>query len=111
MPIIDNDKKIEPNDKAEVWRFWRSDVASVFFASEELYFRRTDLYENDDPNEGLPTDNYLRTALIIHYRTGEWCRIAADRHCPPARFGTMRTTTLDLEPPSFVRLKAISSQL
>jgi len=34
-------------------------------ANEELYFRRTDLYKLDDPNEGLPTDTYLRRTLNL----------------------------------------------
>jgi len=34
-------------------------------ANEELYFRRTDLYKNDDPSEGLPTDAYLRRMLNL----------------------------------------------
>ncbi|HEX7363490.1 MAG TPA: hypothetical protein VF283_23610 [Bryobacteraceae bacterium] len=34
-------------------------------ANEELYFRRTDLYKADDPNEGLPTDKYLRQTLKL----------------------------------------------
>lgn len=35
-------------------------------ANEELYFRRTDLYKNDDPNEGLPTDSYLCRTLKLN---------------------------------------------
>ena len=34
-------------------------------ANEELYFRRTDCYKLDDPNEGLPADEYLRRKLNL----------------------------------------------
>ena len=34
-------------------------------ANEELYFRQTNRYKTDDPNEGLPTDNYLRRTLNL----------------------------------------------
>jgi hypothetical protein len=35
-------------------------------ANEELYFRRTDLYKANDPNEGLPPDDYLRRTLNLN---------------------------------------------
>ena len=60
MPIRPHDKKIEPSDDAEMWRFLKMGHFRDLLANEELYFRRTDLYKSDDPNEGLPTDNYLR---------------------------------------------------
>ncbi|MGA8595871.1 MAG: hypothetical protein WB676_14225 [Bryobacteraceae bacterium] len=34
-----------------------------FFANEELYFRRTDLFKETDPQEALPSDEYARAAL------------------------------------------------
>ncbi len=41
-------------------RFFRD-----LMANEELYFRRTDKYEKDEPDEGRPTDTYLRHMLNL----------------------------------------------
>ena len=60
MPLVPYDKQIEPSDDAEIWRFMDMDKFRDFMANEELYFRRTDLYKTDDPNEGLPNDDYVR---------------------------------------------------
>ncbi len=65
MSIHDHDKKIEPDANDTVWRFLRMPYFRDLMATEELYFRRTDLYKNDDPNEGLPTDSYLRRTLKL----------------------------------------------
>ena len=65
MPIIAHDKKIEPPEDAEIWRFLKLEFFRDLMANEELYFRRTDLYKTDDPNEGLPRDRYLRRALNL----------------------------------------------
>jgi hypothetical protein len=65
MPIVAHDKKIEPPADAEIWRFMKLDFFRDLMANEELYFRRVDLYKTDDPNEGLPTDAYLRRALDL----------------------------------------------
>lgn len=66
MPILDHDKKIEPADSDTIWRFLKMSHFRDLMANEELYFRRTDLYKNDDPNEGLPTDSYLRRTLELN---------------------------------------------
>src|SRR5207249_12005173 len=66
MPIRPHDKKIEPSNDAEMWWFLKMDHFRDLLANEELYFRRTDLYKSDDPNEGLPTDNYLRKTLRLN---------------------------------------------
>jgi hypothetical protein len=66
MPILDHDKKTEPADNAAIWRFLRMSYFRDLMANEELYFRRTDLYKIDDPNEGLPTDSYLRRTLKLN---------------------------------------------
>lgn len=34
-----------------------------FMANEELYLRRSDLYKKDDPQDGIPTDDYVRKRL------------------------------------------------
>jgi hypothetical protein len=66
MPITPHDQKIEPPDDTEIWRFLKMRFFRDLVANEELYFRRTDLYKTDDPEEGLPTDSYLRR--LMHLR-------------------------------------------
>ena len=66
MPILSQDKKIEPSDDAEIWRFLKMGYFRDLVANEELYFRRPDLYKTDDPNEGLPTDGYVRQILNLN---------------------------------------------
>ena len=36
-----------------------------FMANEELYLRRCDLYRKDDPQDGIPTDGYVRAKLNL----------------------------------------------
>jgi hypothetical protein len=57
--------KIEPPDGTEIWRFLKMGFFRDLMANEELYFRRTDKYKRDDPDEGLPTDKYLRRMLNL----------------------------------------------
>jgi hypothetical protein len=66
MPFLAQDKRIEPPEDAEIWRFLKMDHFRDLMANEELYFRRTDRYKTDDPNEGLPTDSYLRRTLNLN---------------------------------------------
>ena len=41
-------------------------------ANEELYFRQASRYKLEDPNEGLPTDEYLRRTLgLRRYIVGD----------------------------------------
>jgi hypothetical protein len=63
MPIVPHDKRIEPPDDAEIWRFFKLEYFRDLVANEELYFRRTDTYKSADPNEGLPTDRYVRRTI------------------------------------------------
>jgi hypothetical protein len=65
MPIHHHDKKIEPPESTEIWRFLKMDYFRDLVANEELYFRRTDLYKNTDTDEGLPADRYLRRMLNL----------------------------------------------
>lgn len=65
MPIRPHDKKIEPPDQTEVWRFLKMDFFRDLMANEELYFRRADKYKKADPNEGIPTDRHLRRVLRL----------------------------------------------
>jgi len=52
----------EPPNDIVICRFMQMDKFRDLFASEELYFRRTDLFKNDDPREGLPSDEYIRAS-------------------------------------------------
>jgi hypothetical protein len=65
MPIVPHDQKIEPPENTEIWRFLKMRFFRDLMANEELYFRRTDRYKTDDPDEGLPTDTYLRRTLNL----------------------------------------------
>jgi hypothetical protein len=65
MPVVPHDRNIEPPDDTEIWRFVKMEFFRDLMANEELYFRRTDLYKTNDPNEGLPTDAYLRRTLSL----------------------------------------------
>jgi hypothetical protein len=46
-----------PNDEAEIWRYFRFNRFEDLIQSSELYFCRSDLF--DDKHEGLPTDEYI----------------------------------------------------
>jgi hypothetical protein len=63
MPVTPHDQRIELADDAELWRFLKLDHSRDLIANQELYFRRVDSYKLDDPNEGLPTDDYVRRTL------------------------------------------------
>ena len=63
MPLLPHDKQVEPADDAEIWRFLKLEHFRDLVANEELYFRRTDKYKSADPNEGLPTDSYVRRTI------------------------------------------------
>ncbi|MBI3697311.1 MAG: hypothetical protein HY238_21050 [Acidobacteria bacterium] len=52
--------QLEPPEDAVIWRFLDMDKFRDLMANQELYFRRTDLFKKDDPNEGLATDEYVR---------------------------------------------------
>jgi hypothetical protein len=52
MPIKPYRNQLEPAKDAELWRFMDLGKFRDLMASEELYFRRADLYP--DQSEGLP---------------------------------------------------------
>lgn len=61
MPLESYPNQLEPECKdAVIWRFLDMDKFHDLIASEELYFRRADLLKNNDPQEGLPPDDYIR---------------------------------------------------
>jgi len=63
MPITPHYACVEPSGDTVVCRFMDLPKFRDLFASEELYFRRTDLFKDDDPWEALPSDAYVRKAL------------------------------------------------
>lgn len=68
MPIEPYVNRLEPSDDAVIWRFMDMRKFRNLMASEELYFRRADLLKGDDPNEGLPADDYVRSVLgLVRY--------------------------------------------
>jgi hypothetical protein len=62
MPIIQHPACIEPAPDTPICRFMDFNKFRDFFANEELYFRRTDLFKETDPSEALPSDEYVRAA-------------------------------------------------
>jgi len=63
MPIVPHEACSEPSPGTIICRFIDFPKFRDLFASEELYFRRTDLLKEIDPNEALPPDDYVRRAL------------------------------------------------
>lgn len=61
MPIVEYFSQKEPAADAEIWRFMDMRKFRDLMASEELYFRRADLF--DDETEGLPPEQYLQRVL------------------------------------------------
>src|SRR5437870_3214386 len=54
----------QPSDTAVIWRFMDMKRFRDLMANEELYFCRADLFKQD-PNEGIPQDEWLRAVLGI----------------------------------------------
>lgn len=61
MPILPYYSQKEPAADAVIWRFMDLRKFRDLLASEELYFRRADLF--DDETEGLPPEQYLQRVL------------------------------------------------
>jgi hypothetical protein len=55
----------EPPGDTRICRFMDLPKFRDLFANEELYFRRTDLFKETDPNEALPSDEYARRVLRL----------------------------------------------
>jgi len=64
MPVKPYWSQVEPAKDAELWRFMDLWKFRDFMASEELYFRRADLYA--DKNEGLPPESYALRVLGLN---------------------------------------------
>ena len=60
MPYVN---RVEPGDAAVIWRFMDLRKFRDLMASEELYFRRADLFT--DKSEGLPPQQYARRVLDL----------------------------------------------
>lgn len=65
MPITPHVDCTEPPADTIICRFMDLSKFRDLFANEELYFRRTDLFKETDPNEALPSDEYARRVLQL----------------------------------------------
>jgi len=61
MPLRPYHNQKEPNSDAVIWRFLDLRKFRDLMASEEVYFRRADLF--DDKSEGLPPEQYVQRVL------------------------------------------------
>jgi len=61
MPLKPYDQQ-QPDPPADcpLWRFMPLEYFQDFMANEELYLRRCDKYTKNDPQDGIPTDHYIR---------------------------------------------------
>lgn len=64
MPVVDYYRQKEPAADAKIWRFMDLRKFRDLMASEELYFRRADLF--DDETEGLPPEQYVQRVLGLN---------------------------------------------
>jgi len=61
MPLKPYDRQLsDPPLDAPLWRFMPLNFFQDFMANEELYLRRCDKYKKNDPQDGIPTDDYVR---------------------------------------------------
>ncbi len=63
MPVSPHPNCHEPQNDTVICRFMDFGKFYDLLATEELYFRRTDLFKETDPQEALASDQYLRAAL------------------------------------------------
>jgi hypothetical protein len=63
MPISPHFACVEPEPETVICRFLSFHKFRDLFANEELYFCRTDLLKEADPQEGLPPEEYARSIL------------------------------------------------
>jgi hypothetical protein len=68
MPIVPHIACSEPEPDTIICRFMDLPKFRDLFANEELYFRRTDLFKEIDPEEALAPDDYVRASLgLVKY--------------------------------------------
>ena len=60
MPILTHIACNEPAPDTIICRFMDFQKFRDLFANEELYFRRTDLFKEIDPEEAMPPEDYVR---------------------------------------------------
>src|SRR5947209_8143961 len=64
MPLVPYVNCLEPAPDAVIWRYMDLRKFRDLMASEELYFRRADLFT--DPAEGLPPEDYALRVLGLN---------------------------------------------
>ena len=64
MPVLPYSNRLEPANDAAIWRFMDLRKFRDLMASEELYFRRADLFT--DKSEGLPPEDYATRVLGLN---------------------------------------------
>ena len=62
MPIEPYFDQKEPSENVEIWRFLSLKKFEDLMGTQELYFRRADLFPQDD-EEGIPPEDYLRLIM------------------------------------------------
>jgi hypothetical protein len=66
MPLSSYDQKLpDPPLDAPPWRFMPLNFFQDFMPNEELYFRLCDKYQKTDPQDGIPSDDYVRVQLNL----------------------------------------------
>ena len=77
MPIVPYVNRVEPSEDAVIWRFMDLRKFRDLMASEELYFRRADLFS--DKSEGIPPERYaLRVLGLDPYDIND--RVSLNHH-------------------------------
>ena len=66
MPLESYVNQQELPADAVIWRFMKIPWFKDLLANEELYFCRADNFPQD-PNEGIPTDEWMRESLNLQY--------------------------------------------
>jgi len=64
MPVVPYTNRLEPAEDAVIWRYMDLRKFRDLMASEELYFRRADLFT--DKSEGLPPEDYAARVLGLN---------------------------------------------
>ena len=64
MPVVPYTNRLEPAQDAVIWRYIDLRKFRDLMASEELYFRRADLFT--DKSEGLPPEDYAARVLGLN---------------------------------------------
>ena len=63
MPVVPYTNRLEPAEDAVIWRYMDLRKFRDLMASEELYFRRADMFT--DKSEGLPPEQYAARVLRL----------------------------------------------